>query len=143
MTTGVHTEAAAGFLLAHLKAYDEPQARLIRFLHHIARYGVPASMPEVVALAVSEKRRPADRLKLLKAIQQGAQERGLRLDESSRRLAARLATELLGSRQPGEVALGVDVVRDFQFRDMQTEPEEGDRAQGPRRATPDARAWVP
>jgi putative heme-binding domain-containing protein len=121
VTTGVHTEAAAAFLLAHLKTYDEPEARLNRFLHHIARYGLTSTIPDVVAVAVSEKRPPADRLKLLKAIQQGTQERGLALDESSRRLAARLATELLASRKAGEVMLGVDVVRDFQFRDMQAD----------------------
>ena len=33
-------------------------------------------MPELVALAVAEKRPPAERLELLKAVQQGAQERG-------------------------------------------------------------------
>jgi putative heme-binding domain-containing protein len=121
VATGVHTEGAARFLLAHIKAYDEPQARLGRYLHHIARYGVTTSIPDDVALAVSEKRRPADRMKLLKSVQQGAQERGLALDESSRRLAARLAGELLGSREPGEVALGVDVVRDFHFSDMQAD----------------------
>ena len=121
VATGVHSEGAAGFLLAHLKSYDEPQGRMTRYLHHIARYGVPTSMPELVALAVAKKRQPADRLTLLKAVQQGAQERGLALDESSRHLAARLARELLGSKRPGDVALGVDVVRDFHFRDMQVD----------------------
>ena len=100
-------------------------------------------MPELVALAVSEKRRPAERLELLKAIQQGAQERGLALDESSRRLAARLAGQLLGSTQPSDVTLGIDVVRDFQFRDMQAGPEESDRPPRPRRAAPHARDGGP
>ena len=121
VTTGVHDEAAAGFLFAHLKAVDEPQAHLIRFLHHIARYGARASLPELVKLAVSEKRRPADRLKLLKEVQQGAQERKVTLDESSRRIGARLAKQLLGSTQPSDVTLGIDVVREFAFRDMQND----------------------
>jgi putative heme-binding domain-containing protein len=119
VTTGVHTEGAAAFLFAHLKAFVEPQAELIRFIHHIARYGAPALMPELVALAAAEKRPPVERLELLKAVQQGTQERGLPLDESSRRLAGRLAKQLLGSTQPSDVTLGIDVVRDFAFRDMQ------------------------
>ena len=119
VTTGVHTEGAAGFLFAHVKAFDEPQAALIRFIHHIARYGAPALMPDLVALAVAEKRPPSERLELLKAVQQGTQERGLALDDASRRLAARLAGQLLGSTKPSEVMLGVDVIRDFPFRDMQ------------------------
>ena len=118
-TTGVHTEGAAAFLFAHLKAFEEPHAELPRFIHHVARYGAPALMPELVALAVADKRPPAERLELLKSVQQGTQERGLALDESSRRLAARLAGQLLTSRQPSDVMLGVDVVRDFRFRDMQ------------------------
>ena len=94
VTTGVHTEAAAVFLLAHLKAFDLPQTELLRFTHHVARYGAAALMPELVALAVADKRPPAERLEILKAVQQGTQERGLALDKSSRRLAARLAGQL-------------------------------------------------
>ena len=119
VTTGVHTEGAAGFLFAHLKAFELPQAELLRFTHHIARYGAPALVPELVALAVADKRPEAERLALLKAVQQGTQERGLALDESSRRLASALAGRLLSSKQPNDVMLGIDVVRDFQFRDMQ------------------------
>jgi len=119
VATGVHSLQAAAFLLAHLKRYDEPQGNLLRFVHHIARYGAPDSMRELAVLAGSEKRRPSERLELLKAIQQGAQERGAALDEPARRVAAQLASQLLGSSQPGDVTLGIDVVRDFQFNDMQ------------------------
>ena len=64
VATGVHTEGAAGFLLAHIKVLDEPRDRVIRFFHHIARYGSPALIPEVVGLAVAEKRPQAARLEL-------------------------------------------------------------------------------
>jgi len=119
VATGVHSPEAAAFLLAHLGKYDEPQDRLLRFAHHIARYGVPASMPTLVGLAESAKRGPVQQLELLKIIQQGAQERGSALDDTARRLAAKLAARLLASAQPGEVTLGIDSVRDFNFRDMQ------------------------
>jgi putative heme-binding domain-containing protein len=121
VTTGVHTEGAARFLLTNLKTVQEPHANWLRFVHHIARYGVPALMPDLVALAVTEKRTPAQRLELLKAIQQGAQERGAGLDEQSRRVATSLAKQLLGSAHAGDVVLGIDVVREFGFRELQSD----------------------
>ena len=48
-----------------------------------------------------------------------SQERGVALDEPSRRLAKQLASRLLASSHSGDVNLGIDVVRDFNFRDMQ------------------------
>ena len=119
VATGVHSLQTAAFLLAHLKQYNEPKGNLLRFVHHVARYGTSDSMRELAVLAGSEKRRASERLELLKAIQQGAQERGAALDEPTRRVAAGLASQLLGSTQAGEVTLGIDVVRDFQFKEMQ------------------------
>jgi putative heme-binding domain-containing protein len=116
---GVHSGAAAAYLVAHLKKHDEPMSEQIRYVHHVARYGAAESKNQVVALLSSGQRSPAQQLELLRAIQQGSQERGSALSDSARRLAARLAGQLLDSTQPGEVGLGVDVVRDFKFRDMQ------------------------
>jgi len=121
VATGIHTTQAAAFLLAHLKKHDEPMGNQIRYVHHIARYGAPELTSEVVALRGSQRRSPAEQLEILRATQQGAQERGGSLDASARRLAARLAGQLLGSARPGDVALGIDVVRDFAFRDMQVD----------------------
>ena len=56
---------------------------------------------------------------MLKAIQQGFQERGAPLGKEARQEAARLAGELLASNAPADITLGIDVVRDFGFRDMQ------------------------
>ena len=119
VATGVHSEGAAAFLLAHLKTFSESRENLPRFVHHIARYGSVASIPDVVALAVSDERSPAGRLELLKSVQQGAQERGIALDAASIGLATRLAGELLKSSSTAEINLGIDVVRDFRFRAMQ------------------------
>ncbi len=76
VATGVHSEGAAAFLLEHLRSFPETRENLPRFMHHIARYGSLTSLPEVVALAVSEKQPPATRLELLKSVQQGAGARG-------------------------------------------------------------------
>jgi putative heme-binding domain-containing protein len=118
VATGVQTSDAAAYLLAHLRRYEEPQGNRLRFAHHIARYGAPASISELVALAESGKRPPVEQLDLLKSIHQGAQVRGLLLDERGRRVASRLASQLLASSRPNEVTLGIDVVRDFKFRDL-------------------------
>ncbi len=118
VATGVHTSESAAFLVAHLHRHREDQHTLLRFAHHIARYGAPNSVAEAVRLATDEKRTPAERLDLLKSIQEGAQERGAGLDEQSRTLALGLARQLLGSSVASEITLGVDVVRDFRFRDL-------------------------
>ena len=134
--TGVHTTQAAAFLLAHLKRAVEPMEKHLRYVHHVARYGSPELTNEVLALKGSERRSPAEQLEVLKAIQQGAQERGGSLDEPARRLAAGLAGQLLASNRPNDVALGIDVVRDFGFRDMQRDLkkviERSDLAEQPR-----------
>jgi putative heme-binding domain-containing protein len=121
VATGVPDSQAAAFLLAQLHRHHEDQGTLLRFAHHIARYGAPTSVAEAVALATDEKRTPVERLDLLKSIQEGAQERGSGLDDAARKMASQLAGRLLGSSDPGEIALGIDVARDFQFRDLDPE----------------------
>jgi putative heme-binding domain-containing protein len=120
VATGVHSADAAAFLLAHVKRFPEPQEKLSRFAHHIARFGAPALLAEIAALAGSPGRRPAEQLELLKNMQQGALERGAELGESARRLASGLASRLLASPEPRAVVLGIDSVRDFGFRELQS-----------------------
>jgi putative heme-binding domain-containing protein len=118
VATGVPDSQAAAFLLAQLHRNHENPGTLLRFAHHIARYGSPPAVAEAVGLATDEKRTPVERLNLLKSMQEGAQERGAGLDDTARKLASQLARHLLGSSQPGEITLGIDVVRDFRFRDL-------------------------
>jgi putative heme-binding domain-containing protein len=136
VATGVHSAEAAAFLLAQIKQLDHPQQTLTRFVHHVARYGAREKTRELTLVAEPNKRTPAQRLELLKAIQQGYQERGLALEPEVGRQAARLAGELLASKTASDVNLGVDAVRDFQFRDMQADLkkviERHDLADGPR-----------
>jgi putative membrane-bound dehydrogenase-like protein len=121
VATGVHSKEAAAFLLADVKRAEPPRETLLRFVHHIARYGAPESARELVALSGSGTRPAPARLEILKAIQEGTQERGGTLDESVRKEAAGLARVLLSSTAAGEITLGVDVVRDFGFREMQVD----------------------
>ncbi len=119
VTTGVHSVEAAAFLLEQITQLEFPQETLTRFIHHIARYGAKDRASKLTAFANPQKKTPAQRLEILKAIQQGFQERGAPLEEETRGQAARLAGELLASNSAGDITLGIDVVRDFEFRDMQ------------------------
>ena len=119
VATGVHSVEAAAFLLNQIKQLEYPQETLARFIHHIARYGAQEAASSLAGFANPQKRAPAQRLELLKAIQQGFQERGIPLGKEVREEAARLAGELVGSNSPADITLGIDVVRDFEFRDMQ------------------------
>ncbi len=136
VATGVHNAQAAAFLLDQIKQLDHPQETLTRFVHHVARYGAKESTRDLALVAQPQKRSKAQRLELLKAIQQGFQERGAALEEDVRRQAARLAAELLASSSPADITLGIDAVRDFEFRDMQGDLkkviERGDLAEQPR-----------
>jgi putative heme-binding domain-containing protein len=119
VATGVHTTGAAAFLLEQIKKLEFAQETLTHFIHHIARYGAKAATDKLAAFADPQKKSPGQRLELLKAIQQGFQERGAPLEKETRDQAARLAGELLASNDPADITLGIDVVRDFEFRDMQ------------------------
>ncbi len=136
VATGVHSPEAAAFLLDQIGKLEFPHKTLTRFIHHVARYGGPESTDKLVAFADPKKGTPARRLELLKAIQQGFQERGVPLGKEARHEAARLAGELLASNAPDDITLGIDVVRDFEFRDMQGKLKEvierGDLADQPR-----------
>ncbi len=121
IATGVHSTEAAAFLLADLKRTELPLDTLLRFVHHVARYGAPESARELVFLSKAPTRPVPQRLRILKAIHEGAQERGGALDEGARKEAARLASVLLSSSADSEITLGIDVVRDFRFREMQAD----------------------
>jgi putative heme-binding domain-containing protein len=121
VATGVPDSKSAAFLLAQLRRHQEDHSTLLRYAHHIARYGEPTSVAATVGLATDEKRTPVERLDLLKSIQEGAQERGAGLDDKAKKLASRLTQRLLGSSQSGEITMGIDVARDFQFRDLDPE----------------------
>jgi putative heme-binding domain-containing protein len=119
VATGVHTTGAAAFLLEQIKHLEFPQETLSRFIHHIARYGAKEATDKLAAFADPKKKSPGQRLEFLKAIQEGFQERGAPLEKETRDQAGRLASELLASNSPADITLGIDVVRDFEFRDMQ------------------------
>ena len=120
VATGVHTTEAAAFLLEQIKQLEFPQETLSRFIHHIARYGAKESTDKLAAFADPQKRTPGAAARAPQGDSAGIP--GTRSAARARRpgkQAARLAGELLASNAPADITLGIDVVRDFEFRDMQ------------------------
>jgi putative membrane-bound dehydrogenase-like protein len=121
VATGVHSPQAATFLLAELSRSEPANDTLLKFMHHVARYGGPEMAGNLTNVTETRTRSAAEKLEILKAIQQGTQERGGTLDKRAREQAARLAATLLGSASTGDIVLGIDVVRDFGFKEMQAD----------------------
>jgi len=118
VATGVASPAAAAFLLDHIRTFSETQENLSRYVHHVARHGAKGSAVQLVAVVQTHDRGPADRLALFRMIQQGTQERGDPLDAEVRTLAGGLCRQLLASRNPDQVGLGIEAARDFQFAEL-------------------------
>ncbi len=106
---GVPSAESARFLLAYLDRHPEPLARRARFARHVARHGGPGAEAGLVAFARRAEFEPPAKVALLKAIQQGAQERGAALGPDARSLAADVARTLLASAKGNEVQAGIDL----------------------------------
>ncbi len=107
---GVHTAEAADFLLAHLQRLPESQANVLRYAHHIARYGSGAPGAKLVELAAGKFGKDRGlQAGLFKAIQQGTQARGARLSQPVQDWAEALTGNLIGNRDPKLVQSAVEM----------------------------------
>ena len=106
---GVPTADSARFLLGYLAKHPEPLPSRVRYARHVARHGGPEVEAGLVKL-IGEGKSPAlERVALLKAIQQGAQERGIALGPDARKLADDVAKALLASPKNDEIQAGIDL----------------------------------
>ncbi len=117
VATGVPSAGAAAFLLAHVRGGGDSAEKVARFVHHISRYGDADCIRGLDQVVVSGGRGPVEKLELLRMIQRGAQERGKNVDDLFRALAQGSVRSMLRSKDVGHVALAIEAVRDFQFRD--------------------------
>jgi putative heme-binding domain-containing protein len=133
---GVPSAEAARFLLSYIEAEATPPNELTRYVHHIARHGSDDTAGPLLALV---RGRGADRSQqgaLLKAIQQGTQERGAKLGDDVRASALDLSRALLDSPKGEDIALGINLANSFRLREAtgRLETMTGDRrAPEPRR----------
>ncbi len=102
---GVPMAESARFLLGYLARHTGPPAKQVRYAHHIARYGDPEAQADLLGFGKG----PMEKVAILKAIQQGTQERGGSLGPDVRGRASDLAKTLLASSNGGEIQAGIDL----------------------------------
>ena len=119
---GVPMTESARFLLHYLEREaapvpaDPPKSapplsleQQARYARHVARFGGADAEAGLVKFARLDKFGPGRRVVLLKAIQQGTQERGGKLGPEARGLAAEVARTLLASANGGEIQAGIEL----------------------------------
>lgn len=107
---GVPTPRAARFLMSHLARVNDPPQTRARFVHHIARYGDPATETTLFDHLENAGDGLASQVDTFKAFQQGLQERGAALSGKARDWALRLASRSLERGNPGEVNTALALV---------------------------------
>jgi putative heme-binding domain-containing protein len=121
VSAGVPSAEAADFLMAHLlRRYPAGRDDLLRYIHHIARYGTEAKVTALVEFARHD--RPDDaqyQAALFKAIQQGTQERGGKLQPEARQWASALARQLLASGQAHAIQTGAELAGSQHMAELQ------------------------
>jgi putative heme-binding domain-containing protein len=113
---GVHSAPAAAFLLAHLQHMTETPDNVLRYVHHVARYGDKETVKAVLKFA--RGRQPEDlraQAALFKAMQQGTQERGGALSDAARHWADDLARKLLASKHGDALLAGIELAGSLQM----------------------------
>jgi putative heme-binding domain-containing protein len=117
---GAPSPAAAAFLLKHLQAVPEPNDRRVRFVHFIARHGAAETAPALLAFAQADQ--PADlrhQAALFRAIQQGTQERGGKLEISARRWGEAVIGKMLAHTDAGTVQSAIELAGSLQLLGVQ------------------------
>ncbi len=118
---GVHDEESAQFVERHLTRYDEPAAVVQDQVHYIARFGDKTASASVLAWATTKHPKDINlQGKIIKAIQQGTQERGDKPGKAELVLAAEVTGKLLRSG-PRDMPLGIELAGLFRLTDTQPE----------------------
>jgi putative heme-binding domain-containing protein len=135
---GVPSAEAGAFLLDHLRGDPEDHERLLDAVHHIARYG---AAPVTASLLEFVRRHRRDDLglqaALARALDQGTQERGGKLDVAARTWAEGLVGRLLAAADAGTVQAGADLVGALRLEKYMPRLQElaaSTAAEGPRQA---------
>jgi putative heme-binding domain-containing protein len=107
---GIHTLHAGAFLLGHIQKYPETGDRLTRYVRHGARYAPEEQVASAVKFLRGNKpdevRQQAG---LVRAVQQGTQERGGKLGVEAAAWAGDVTGKLLAAKENDLLQLGVDL----------------------------------
>ena len=118
VSPGVHTAAAAAYLVAHLKRGLEPPANRLRYLRHVARFGDDAAQGALAGSLAAERDRAA-LARMIKAVVEGEQARGEVLPGEVAKVVDESVGAMLIKGQGGEFGIGCDLVKSLklgQFR---------------------------
>ncbi|HJT77364.1 MAG TPA: PVC-type heme-binding CxxCH protein, partial [Gemmataceae bacterium] len=120
VATGVPSARSARFLLEHVARVKEPNDKLERYVHHIARYG--SGDAEAKLLAYLRGRTTDDgpqQVALFRALSQGTQERGGALSAAAKSWALELGRHLLASKDGGRIQAGIDLATSLKLEPLQ------------------------
>jgi putative heme-binding domain-containing protein len=131
VSLGVPSAEAAAYLMQHLKRYPEGGDRLVRNVHHIARYGAEPETRQLLDFARGHEPGNAGlQVALFRAIEHGTQERGAKLAEPVRAWAVDLAGRLLASKHGPDAQAGIELAGALRLTDQQTRLAEIARRRG-------------
>jgi putative heme-binding domain-containing protein len=117
---GVHSAEAAHFLVSYLQRRAEKPADLVRYVHHIARYGSDDVLKGLLSFVRKEASGTlSDRAAFLKAMQQGTQERGSKLMSAAMQWAHGLIRQLLTSPDTSTLTVGIEQAGALQMASVQ------------------------
>jgi putative heme-binding domain-containing protein len=114
---GLATPQAGAYLVRHLQKYPETGETLLGQVRHAARHVADDLQGSLIDLAKTNK--PGDirhQATLLKAIQQGTQERGGKLGDDARLWAESLIARLLAAREADLQQLGIELAGSLKYR---------------------------
>jgi putative heme-binding domain-containing protein len=120
VATGVPSAAAARFLLTRLRGDDKLRRQPPEpYVHHVARYGAKGTEAELTEFigGLQSAGLPLQAA-LLKAAQQGIEERGAKPAGATRKLAQGVATALLDSPNGTEVLAGIQLATNFRLHEL-------------------------
>ena len=107
---GSHGKESAAFLMEYLAAHDEAPDTLLRYVHHIARWGDDATKDRLIAFGAAKgKDRPVLLASILKEFVRGLQEYGAPLPEATRKQAIALLDVLLRSGKNDQIPAGIEL----------------------------------
>jgi putative heme-binding domain-containing protein len=109
---GVPSQDAASFLLANLPRLNEQPGRVLDYVHHIARYGKAGSGAAVRAFAETKhSNNLVFQSALVRAMREGTEARGSKLDDADRRWGGELAAKLLAAKERPQIQAGIELAQ--------------------------------
>jgi putative heme-binding domain-containing protein len=120
VSTGVPRAAAADFLLQYFGRWSEGRDNLVRYVHHVARYGTGDAEARLLAFVRGRKADDLDeQVVLFRALGQGTQERGATLSPQAQAWSLDLVRRLLTSDNAGHVTAGADLAGSLKMAELQ------------------------